>query len=392
LSYPVIRTITLGVAQPHPLHPREIEQAALLLRVAQAAYREAGYRVQTIRISTRSVFDDLADSQDDLIPYARRLQSQLDGLGIDQLSLGPAQAARPDFPLGRLAVIEDLLPGLESLSCAVQIATAEHGIRFDAAQPTARIMQRIAERTDAGIGNFRFAALSCVGPGHPFFPASYHTGPGALVIGLQAAGIVAAALSGTRRLDPASVTLRVRAAMREAGAPVVRLGQRLAAQSGQLFGGVDLSPAPSVDESIGAALEICLSGGFGAPGTIALVGAVTEALRTTGLPCCGYNGLMLPVLEDAVLARAWADGRLTLHQLLAYSAICGTGLDTVPLAGSTTTEEIAGLLLDMATLARRLGKPLSARLFPLPGTEPGDFTMFSSPYLTNIRLPGRRVP
>jgi uncharacterized protein (UPF0210 family) len=92
---------------------------------------------------------------------------------------------------------------------------------------------------------------------------------------------------------------------------------------------------------------------------------------------------MLPVLEDAVLGRRWEDGLVNTHQLLLYSAVCGTGLDTLPLAGDTPAESIAHLLLDVATLAVRLNKPLSARLFPVPGKHLGEHTAFSSPYLTN---------
>jgi uncharacterized protein (UPF0210 family) len=92
---------------------------------------------------------------------------------------------------------------------------------------------------------------------------------------------------------------------------------------------------------------------------------------------------MLPVLEDAVLGRRWEEGLVNAHQLLLYSAICGTGLDTVPLAGDVAAESIAHLLSDVATLALRLNKPLSARLFPVPGKNAGDRTEFTSPYLTN---------
>jgi uncharacterized protein (UPF0210 family) len=386
MDQPVVRTITLGLADPHPLPGQRLAEAATRLRAAEASYWQAGYEVQTVRITTRPVFDDFADLPE-LISYAHCLQVDLDRLGIDHFSLGPAQAARPDFPLDRLAVIEDLVPDRPALSCAVQIATAEHGIRADAALPTARTMLRIAQRTEAGMGNFRFAALACVRPGHPFFPASYHEGPDSLTIGLQGAGVVIAALSDGGGLDPASITARVREAVLTAATPVVRLGQRLAERLGLRFGGIDLSPAPSVDASIGAAVELGVAGRFGAPGTVAVVGAITEALRSTNLPTCGYNGLMLSVMEDAVLAREWAEGHIGMHQLLAYSAVCGTGLDTVPLPGDTSAEVIAGLLLDVATLASRLAKPLSARLFPLPGKQSGDHTTFTSSYLINLRLP-----
>jgi uncharacterized protein (UPF0210 family) len=92
---------------------------------------------------------------------------------------------------------------------------------------------------------------------------------------------------------------------------------------------------------------------------------------------------MLPVLEDAILGRRWEEGLVNTHQLLLYSAVCGTGLDTVPLPGDMEAEVIAHLLLDVASLALRLHKPLSARLFPVPGKQAGERTEFSSPYLTN---------
>ena len=95
---------------------------------------------------------------------------------------------------------------------------------------------------------------------------------------------------------------------------------------------------------------------------------------------------MLPVLEDAVLGRRWEEGLLSAHLLFLYSAVCGTGLDTVPLPGEVAAETIAHLLLDVATLALRLNKPLSARLFPVPGRRTGERTAFTSPYLTNTLI------
>ena len=115
------------------------------------------------------------------------------------------------------------------------------------------------------------------------------------------------------------------------------------------YGGIDLSPAPLGEDSIVTALELCGYGLFGSPGTLAVAAALTGALKVPVaiLSTCGYCGLMLPVLEDAVLGRRWEEGRVNAHQLLLYSAVCGTGLDTLPLAGDTPVEEIAHLLLDV---------------------------------------------
>jgi len=92
------------------------------------------------------------------------------------------------------------------------------------------------------------------------------------------------------------------------------------------------------------------------------------------------------VLEDATLAERTNDGLFTVNDLLLYSAVCGTGLDTVPLPGEVTEEELAGILLDMAALALRLDKPLTARLMPVPGAQAGDLTTFDFDYFANGRV------
>jgi uncharacterized protein len=381
---PPIRTITVGVAEPHPLHGGLVEEMAAVTRRVEAACHDAGYLVQTTRLSTRPIFDDLAGwTAPEIVGYGRDLQCVLERVGCGFCSLGPALAARPDFPLDRLDTIADLLVGAGALNCAVQLATTELGIRVGAAVPAAHIMRRLAKETDQGLGNFRFAVLACVDPGGPFFPASYHRGPASLSVGLQGAGIVAEALGDIDGLDLAAITGRVSQALITHAAPVAHLVERLSAESGLQFGGIDLSPAPAGEDSIAAAMERCGAGPVGGYGTLSLAAAITRGIRSTGLVTCGYNGLMLPVLEDATLARRWQERLVTIQQLLAYSAVCGTGLDTVPLPDDVSEDEIAHLLLDVATLAVRLEKPLSARFFPVPGKSVGERTTFASPYLVN---------
>lgn len=389
---PPIRTLTLGIAGSHPLNSVTIRRAAATLQDAYTRYTEAGYQVQTTRISTRPIFDDLAGwSNTELINYALELQNMLDEAQLAFCSLGTAQAARPDFSLERIDVIADLLAPAGALNATVQLATVEYGLRAVAALPTARVIRRLAQETEEGFGNFRFAMLACVAPGSPFFPSAYHSGPASLSIGLQGAGTVAEALRQQMQgnavpADLMQATESIKKALIAQAMPVVTMGQTFAHEHELVFGGIDLSPAPLAEDSIVAALELAGYGPFGTPGSVALTAALTAALKSTGVPTCGYCGLMLPVLEDAVLGRRWEEGLVNAHQLLLYSAICGTGLDTVPLVGDIETESIAHLLLDVGTLALRLNKPLSARLFPVPGKHAGDRTEFTSPYLTNTMV------
>jgi uncharacterized protein (UPF0210 family) len=72
--------------------------------------------------------------------------------------------------------------------------------------------------------------------------------------------------------------------------------------------------------------------------------------------------------------------------VLAYSAVCGTGLDTVPLPGDVSEERLAQIYGDVAALAWKWRKPLSARLQPVKGKKAGDRTEFDSQYLFNTTL------
>src|SRR6516165_2112473 len=107
---PPIRTITLGLADAHPLTSGAIQRASAILKSASARYTEAGYEVQTVRLSTHPIFDDLADwSFTAIIDYVQELQHMLDDAELSFCSLGTAQASRPDFPLDRIASIVDML-------------------------------------------------------------------------------------------------------------------------------------------------------------------------------------------------------------------------------------------------------------------------------------------
>ncbi|HWZ17377.1 MAG TPA: DUF711 family protein [Ktedonobacteraceae bacterium] len=389
MTTPPIRTITLGLADLHPLTPEAIQRASTILKSASDRYTEAGYEVQTVRLSTRPIFDDLADwPSTAVIDYVQELQRMLDDVAMSFCSLGTVHAARPDFPLERIGLIADMLAPTSALSATVQLATKNHGLRSEAALAAARVMKRLANETAEGFGNFRFAVLACVAPGSPFFPSAYHEGPGSLSLGLQGASIIAEALlaQNTNHATPIElthITELVRAKLIEHASPIVALGQTLASDFGLVFGGIDLSPAPLGEDSIVSAVELCGYGPIGSAGTVAVAAALTSALKGTELPTCGYCGLMLPVLEDAILGQRWEQGLVTTHELLLYSAVCGTGLDTLPLSGDIDATEIAHLLSDVATLALRLKKPLSARLFPVPGKKAGQRTEFTSPYLTN---------
>jgi uncharacterized protein (UPF0210 family) len=95
---------------------------------------------------------------------------------------------------------------------------------------------------------------------------------------------------------------------------------------------------------------------------------------------------MVPVLEDAVLSKRWDEGAFSMDALLAYSAVCAGGLDTIPLAGDTGEARLARILSDVATLAFKWQKPLAARLLPAPGRKSGERTEFDDARMKNALI------
>jgi len=138
--------------------------------------------------------------------------------------------------------------------------------------------------------------------------------------------------------------------------------------------------------SIGAAIETYTGAKFGSSGTLTAALIITSAVKAVPVKQVGYSGLMVPVMEDKLLAQRWAEGTYNTDDLLAYSAVCGTGLDTVPFPGDISVEQMARILGDVASLAWKWKKPLSARLQPVAGKKAGDRTEFGGRFLFNTTL------
>lgn len=96
---------------------------------------------------------------------------------------------------------------------------------------------------------------------------------------------------------------------------------------------------------------------------------------------------MLAVTEDKGLAQATIDNEFDIPMLLlTNSAVCGIGLDTVPIPGDTPIDKLCALMRDTGTMAYRLNKPLTVRVFPILELKAGDMTQFQSSDLCNCAV------
>ncbi|MBI5302078.1 MAG: DUF711 family protein [Chloroflexi bacterium] len=377
-----IRSVTGFVSLADPLEDTPLRVLGDLVRAARDEFSRAGFPAQTTRVATQSLTDI---SPRDVTQFARDLDGAIRAHGIDYAALGAVRADDPNASLDLIDTLPNALGATENIFGAIQIASHMYGINLRAIQAAARVIRALADTTPDGFGNFKFSALANCQPHAPFFPVAYHDGgANAFALAVQAAPLAVEAFTNAQSLDDARANLV--GAIERAGQTLARIANDLAARFDFRFAGIDFSmaPFPAVEQSIGTAIERLISVEFGSRGTLFAAAFITDCIRRANFPRAGFSGLMLPVLEDATLAARSAN--YSLDSLLLYSTVCGTGLDTVPLPGDTRVEQLSAILLDLATLAVKLDKPLTARLIPIPGLRAGDMTQFDFQYFANARV------
>jgi len=379
-----IRSITYFCNPGWPLDVKILQAAGAFLAEAKGAFEAAGYEVQTVRLASVPFPILLGPRNITETPkLARMMGAAIQATGIDYAALGPALLELPYSYL----VIPEAIAASENVFFSGLMAEAKSGLSLSAVRACADVIVKCGLITSDGFANLRFAALANVPPGSPFFPAAYHEGDvPAFTLATEAAYLAAQAFAEARTIDEGRRKLV--ATMEDHARKLVAVADLLKYRYSLHFGGIDysLAPYPEESRSLGAAFERMGVPRVGLHGSLAAAAILAEAIDRARFPRAGFSGLFLPVLEDATLSQRAAEGTLSVKDLLLYSAVCGTGLDTVPLPGDTTPEQIAALLLDLSALALRLDKPLTARLMPIPGKKAGDPTDFDFSYFANSRV------
>ena len=362
-----------------------------------AACQAQGYTVQSVRIVSNP-FGEYLDTGSlhaaaQGLAEIRRILHELNQNGL-----------RIRFAVGEARTNAEiaLLPGLiaeygDLCNACVNVPIDENGfLDNDLIRKSVAVVQEIARITPRGEGNFNFTVNFNCASYIPYFPAGYHRGErgNAIVFGLETPDLLAAALRGLEK-QPAPHAAQMQAAfaaMKNALQYHIDRVQSIIAATplakGWTYIGMDTSAAPSKNCTSMAELYRLLGVPyFGASGTVEASALLTRVFKAQeNVQLQGFSGLMLAVTEDEGLAAATRAAQFDIRALLTYSSVCGIGLDTVPIPGDTDAEKIAAIMRDTGTMAFRLNKPLTVRLFPVPGLSAGDITPFESDDLCNCAV------
>lgn len=375
-----IRSVTAFVRAEETLANGALDNAAALARAARATADDAGYVLQTTRLAAQPLAEILREIP--ALEFGRAFERVYRKLGFDYGALLVSDAKL-------YGDASTLVQATDSLFVSLSIASKANGIQFDAITAAARTIYALARASEDGLYNFRFAASANVPPNVPFFPTAY-AGDDApcFAFATEAADLAVDAFTDAPSLDDAQT--RLVNALETHAARLDAWGAQLEQISGVRYAGIDFSmaPYPAEGASLATALERLTGARFGTRGTLFAASFLTSALQRARFTRAGFSTLMLPMLEDWTMARRSHENLYSLDSLLLYSTVCGTGLDTIPLAGDTSEHEIAALLLDLAALAVKLDKPLTARLVPVPNVRAGESTQFEFEFFANARAFG----
>ena len=379
---PRIRAVTAFINVSAGDYTSRMDETVTFLASAKTALNAAGFPGANGRVTTQP-FPQYTKGmkRDDAVALLHQLTVVAKTNKV-ALNIGPAML-NDDDDLAPLALLPPVLS--EGFANASIVVADDKGIHWRAVRETARLVKEIATKTPNGDGNFFFAATAMVKPYGPYFPGSWHTGPGKhFAIAIETANVVNRVFADHH--DPVEAQARLTEELSRYTQEAEAVALKVAAATGWIYDGIDATPAPGGDHSIATAFESYLGAPIGSPGSMTAAGIITRSVQATPVKRTGYSGLMIPVMEESLLAKRWGEGTFTLDSILSWSAVCAAGVDTVPLAGAVSEQEIGRIIGDTAWLAFKWNKPLSVRLMPSPGKRPGEMTAFTAPGIVNTRI------
>lgn len=275
----------------------------------------------------------------------------------------------------------------------VNLIVAQKYINNYAVKKSSEIIKKSSFLSENGIDNFRLGVSLNIKPNTPFFPFSYSNKVDSFSIALETTKELNNIIDDKFDNDYIKLKEDIIKEFSNDLTLINNTSSKVANELNMTYNGLDLSLSPYPDEDI-SVIEILNKLGidnFGSNGTQFLTSYLTSILKeliaTTEVKTVGFNGVMYSLLEDKLMCKSHNDGNFSIDSIILYSTVCGCGLDMVPLPHDILEEEIASMVLDVATTSIKLSKPLGVRVLPIPKKVSGELTDLKMDFLTNTKIP-----
>jgi uncharacterized protein len=240
---PKVRAITAFVRVEPASLDQQVGMALAVLRLAKAEFEKQGYETETLRIVTQPLAELVrGQTEAQALSFLKRLDDLSAKEGFLP-SVGPAMMRDNDDPR-TVRLAEKALSTLSNVQINTVIAD-DDGIHWNVIKETAALIHYVSEHSLHSQGDFQFTATAMLKAYGPFYPGTWHDGPGKqLSIGFEGANVVQEVFARTHGDFSGSVAeltkqLTLHAKIAEA------IGERVATARGWTFMGVDPTPARS---------------------------------------------------------------------------------------------------------------------------------------------------
>jgi uncharacterized protein (UPF0210 family) len=258
---------------------------------------------------------------------------------------------------------------------------------------SSQLIKDISILNENGIDNFRFGVSLNVEANTPFFPFSYSSHNDSFSLAIETTKSFISSIATSNIINYEKLKYTIKDNLKNDLVLFQKLSETVSEKLNIIYNGQDISLSPYPDENISVIDILNLLGikNFGSNGTQFLTSYLTSILKETikeyNLKSVGFNGVMYSLLEDKLMCKANDKKDFSIDSVILYSTVCGCGLDMLPLPYNTSKLEIASMILDVATTAIKLNKPLGVRVLPIPSKITGDYTDLKLDFLTNTKIP-----
>ena len=393
-----VRAVTMGISlddcserdprrTAERIHAKIVQRAGRLVAVADQLEEKYGIPIVNKRVSLTPIAGVVgSDDPAAYVEVARALDAAAEEIGIDFVG-GFSAMVQKGFTRGDSALIEAIpaaISGTRRVCSSVNVASTRAGINMDAVVRMADVIKALSTLTAADdcIGCAKLVVFCNVPEDNPFMAGALH-GSGepevSVNVAISGPGVVRNAVDQ----NPGASLIELADLIKRTTFKITRVGELVAREASQMLnaqmGIIDLSlaPTPAVGDSIAEILESMGLGQVGAPGTTAALAMLNDAVKKGGTMATsstgGLSGAFIPVSEDAAMAKAAADGVLSVEKLEAMTAVCSLGLDMIMVPGDISRNALAGMIADVMAIGMVNSKTTGARLIPAHGKKVGDW-------------------
>jgi uncharacterized protein (UPF0210 family) len=393
-----VRAVTMGISlddcadrdarrTAELVHAKIVRRAGKLVAVADELQQKYGVPIVNKRVSVTPVAD-VAGSDDPAayVEIAHALDAAAEEVGIDFIG-GFSALVQKGFTKSDAALIEaipEAIGATRRVCSSVNVASTRAGINMDAVVRMADVLLAVSKRTAAedSIGCAKIVVFCNVPEDNPFMAGALH-GSGEPEVSVNVAISGPGVVRNVVAAHPEASLIELADLIKRTTFKITRVGELVAREASEMLdaqmGIIDLSlaPTPVVGDSIAEILQCMGLEQPGAPGTTAALAMLNDAVKKGGTMATsstgGLSGAFIPVSEDAAMARAAADGVLSIEKLEAMTAVCSLGLDMIVVPGDTPRNSLAGIIADVMAIGMINSKTTGARLIPAYGKKVGDW-------------------